>query len=177
MKNVLVALFPDSSKTQSAIENLRQNGYGSDTISVIMRDSYMVNSNESETNVVGKAAEGATAGGLIGALAGLLIGVGAVTIPGLGALLIGGPIAAALGLTGVAATTASGAITGTLAGGLAGALLRLGFSESQAKAYTEKITEGASLLMVSAPDNQLDEAESILKRSGAGEVNRVQMPD
>src|SRR5687768_473487 len=106
MNNLVMGVFTDRSKSESAIANLMDKVYTTaEKISVITRDGdESAVATESKTEQVAEGtASGATTGGVLGGLAGLLVEVGLFTIPGLGAVLIGGPIAAALGITGGAA--------------------------------------------------------------------------
>src|SRR6185436_4012281 len=101
MNNLVLGIFDNRARAESAIEALEDEGYNPKDISIVMKDTVEGTKLVDKTgaNIVGGAASGAATGGTLGALAGLLIGVGAITIPGVGGLLIGGPIALALGLS------------------------------------------------------------------------------
>lgn len=175
MATVTMGVFKDQQTANEALDELQAAGYGTENISVIMRE--VVNVGDDSTSPAEKVTTGtvtgAATGGLLGALAGLLVGIGAIAIPGIGGILVGGPVTAALGLTGAAATTVSGGVTGALAGGLVGALVNLGVPEETAKVYEERIREGAVLVAVSDKDSSSGGNE-ILARHGAEEVRTVQ---
>lgn len=175
MANVCMGVFESQEKANAALEELQSAGYGTENVSVVMRE--VVDTTPSPiANAAEKATSGTVAGvatgGLLGALAGLLVGVGAIAIPGIGAILVGGPVAAALGLTGAAAVTVSGGVTGALAGGLVGALVNLGVPEEVAKTYEERIKSGAILVAVGGNES-VEQADEILNRHGAEEVRSL----
>jgi hypothetical protein len=180
MKRLLVGVFPSSKPITEVIGKLKSAGLDSSSMSVIVRESesYKVTNDDGVgKKIVEGTAEGVATGGLLGALAGLLIGTGIVTIPGIGALLIGGPLISALGLTGAAATTAAGALTGGVAGGLVGSLVKLGFSQEEAKVYYDKLSAGSSLIMLTPPDSLVDVANRILSEEGATEIRSLDISD
>ncbi|HKX84782.1 MAG TPA: hypothetical protein VJL58_11220, partial [Pyrinomonadaceae bacterium] len=116
---ILTGLFKDRESAEGVYHSLRDRGYTTDEINVIMsdatRDKYYRTHPKSELG--SKALEGTGAGAAIGGTFGAIIGgiaaIGTnVLIPGLG-LVVAGPIAAAL----------AGAGAGGIAGGLAGALI------------------------------------------------------
>jgi uncharacterized membrane protein len=179
MADMVLGVFPDHAKADQTVAELKEAGYSTKDISVIMRcpsEGEAVAGSEGVRvvrGVVSDTAAGGVTGGIIGALAGLLIGIGAIAIPGLGPVLFVGPIATALGLTGAAAATASGAVIGAAAGGLVGALAGLGVSREEAKMYEKRIREGAVLLAVPTKEEKEDEAEHILSKHGAEQIRVV----
>jgi hypothetical protein len=168
MANTVYGLFGSRREADAVVDNLRDLGYTSDEISIVMQGE-----GPNASPVVEGAASGATTGGIIGGVAGLLIGIGALVIPGVGALLIGGPIAAALGLTGAAATTVSGAITGALAGGLVGALVNLGVPREEAEVFERRISEGAILILTHVHEGDEDEVRRIMQDHNAEQVRSM----
>lgn len=172
MKKLVVGIFKNGAEAQAAVEELKNNAYDPESISVVMhKDETYLRDKGTGERVVEGVASGAAAGTLLGALAGFLIGLGFVTIPGIGALLIGGPLAASIGLTGAAATTATGAITGIVAGSLIGGLVKLGIPETEATTYIESIKGGAALVAVSCEEEKATEVEDILKVHNVENLN------
>lgn len=173
MADTVLGVFRDREHADKAVDELREEGFDTKDISIIMKDEDNKSEEDTGANVAGSAASGATTGGVIGGIAGLLIGLGAITIPGIGALLIGGPIAVALGLTGAAATTVSGAVTGALAGGLVGALVGLGVPEDEALEYEERVKEGAILIAVLTDEHDDHDVREILEEHGAEKIRTI----
>lgn len=140
----VVGVFRSEDDAIDAINELRDQGYSDNEISVIAKDKKEVKHIHEETG--SKAPEGAATGmatgGILGGLGGLLLGAGALAIPGIGPIVAAGPIAAALG----------GAAVGAGTGGIVGALVGLGFPEEEAKEYEESVEEGDILVLVDADD-------------------------
>ena len=141
---MLTGLFNDKQTSESAYKSMRDRGYADDDINVIMSDDtrkkYYTNDDNSELG--SKAAEGTGVGGLIGGTLGAVIaGVAAIgtnlVLPGLG-LVVWGPLAAAL----------AGAGAGGLTGGLVGALVGWGIPEDRAVIYENGIKNGGTVLGV-----------------------------
>ncbi len=131
-------MFPDRQSAERAYNSLHDRGYTKDDIDLIMSDQTRKKhfSDEGETEIGTKAAEGAgkggAIGGAIGAIAGLVAAIGtSIVIPGLG-LVVAGPIAAGL----------AGAGAGSLTGGIIGALVGSGIPEERAKLYEAGVKNG-----------------------------------
>ncbi|WP_088007379.1 general stress protein [Indiicoccus explosivorum] len=145
MKNhEVVGYYETEQEAIRAIEDLKDQGYHPEQISVISKDEgeseYVAD--ETDTQAGEGAAAGALAGGAIGGIGGVLAGLGALAIPGVGPVLAAGPIAA--GLTGAAA--------GAGVGGLAGALIGMGVPEEEAHEYESHFNEGKILVLVEEGD-------------------------
>lgn len=168
----VISVFNDRENASNAIEELKDEGYDSKRISILMKDSREGKelADDTGTDVVEGATAGATSGALLGGLAGL---VASFIIPGLGAFFIGGPIATALGLTGAAATTASGAATGALAGGILGALTSFGLSDEEAEVYERELQAGGILVAVPTDQQGEDRVDEILSNNGAQKITSV----
>ena len=143
-RGLLTATFKDRDSAERAYESLRQRGYTSDDINLMMSDEARKrhfgdtkdHDTRKDTDLGNKALEGAGAGsaigGTLGAIAGAIAAIGtSLVIPGLG-LVVAGPLAAAL----------AGAGAGGLTGGLLGALIGAGIPEEHAKVYETSIKEG-----------------------------------
>lgn len=96
--------------------------------------------------------KGFMAGNIAGGITGTLLGLGLLALPGIGQIAIAS--AAIL-------TLISGGM-GIAAGGMIGALVGLGITEKQAKLYSQKVSQGHYLLMVSGTEQEIACAKSIL---------------
>jgi hypothetical protein len=141
---ILTGIFNDKDSSEGAYQSLRDRGYSEDEINVVMsdatRDKYY--SNDADSELGNKAAEGSGVGSMIGGSLGAIIGgVAAIgtnlVLPGIG-LVVWGPIAAAL----------AGAGAGGLTGGLVGALIGWGIPDDRAKLYESGVKEGGTVLGV-----------------------------
>ncbi|MGE7601508.1 general stress protein [Peribacillus sp. NPDC097675] len=144
MDKRFIKIFDNENEALIAVNALKKEGYTSDQISVVAKDSKKL-SNEVEevspTKTDGLIA-GATAGGAVG-LTGLLIGMSALAVPGIGPILAAGPLFATFG--GAAAGAAAGA------GGLEKPLMDYGLEKAEAKQYVEDI-KGGKILVVADPN-------------------------
>jgi hypothetical protein len=100
------------------------------------------------------AAAGAGVGAALGGLGGALMGLGLLVIPGVGPALAAGALASAL----------VGAGIGGAAGGIAGALANSGIPEEDANMYAEGVRRGGHLVVVTAEDAKISNAQDILYR-------------
>jgi len=156
-------LYNSRTQAENAVEALRQAGFRSDDISVLLPDKQSSEEFAHEKNT--KAPEGTTtgvaAGGAIGGTLGLLAGIGALAIPGLGPFIAAGPIMGAL----------AGAGAGGAVGGLVGALVGMGIPEYEAKRYEGQVKDGGILISVHCDDSDwVDRAKKILEQTGAHDV-------
>jgi hypothetical protein len=97
--------------------------------------------------------KGMVIGNLVGGTTGLLLGAGLIALPGVGQLMLSSAIAFVF---------LSGGIC-TAAGGLTGALIGLGITSEQARAYNRKILEGCFLLIVEGTTQDIDRARQLLE--------------
>lgn len=148
MKNstMVTGLFRDRDSAERAYESVSARGYDKSDVNVVMSDDtrkrHFSGSQEVETELGSKAAEGAgiggAVGGTLGAIAAAIAAVGtSIAIPGLG-LVIAGPLAAAI----------AGAGAGGVTGGLVGALIGSGIPEERVKYYEDGIKDGGILMGV-----------------------------
>ena len=164
MKKAVYCIARDRAQAESIVTALRDGGFSSNDISVLLPDKSGTRDFAHEKST--KLPEGATSGGVtgmgVGAVLGWLAGIGTLAIPGVGPFIAAGPIMAALG----------GAAVGGATGGVIGALVGLGIPEFEAKRFDGKIKEGGALVSVHAEnDEQAKLAKDIYKRSGAGDIN------
>jgi len=159
MAKQVVGLFDTTQDAQDAVQDLRDGGFTSDDISVVVNNASgeAVTTDGSGSDAAEGAGAGATGGAIVGGLGGLLVGLGALVIPGIGPVVAAGTLATALG------TTALGAGIGAAAGGLVGALVGAGIPEEDANVYAEGIRRGGALVTVRAEtDADADRAADIL---------------
>jgi len=158
----VVAVFRDSDKARDAIEALKNAGFASQDIGVLMRDKGETKDFAAETGShAGEgAATGAIGGGILGGLAGWLVGIGALVIPGVGPFVAAGAFGTAL----------AGAGVGAGVGLIAGALVGMGIPEEEADWYEGEVKSGNTLVSVIASD-RYDEARGLLRKYGAYDVH------
>jgi hypothetical protein len=144
-----------------AIEALKDAGFRSDDIGLLMQDRERAREMAEETGTkAGEgAATGALAGGVLGGLAGWLVGIGALAIPGFGPFIAAGALGTAL----------TGAAIGAGVGAVAGALIGMGIPEDEAHWYEQEVKGGRTLVTVKA-DGRYAEAQALLRRHGAYDV-------
>ena len=150
-RRTVSGLFNDRESAERAYTSLRDRGYSTDDVNVLMSDETRNRhfGEDSPSSELGdKALEGAGAGSAIGGTLGAIIGgiaaIGTnVVLPGVG-LIVAGPLAAAL----------AGAGAGGLTGGLIGALVGSGIPEDRAKDYDEGIRSGGIYMGVNARNDE-----------------------
>jgi hypothetical protein len=158
MSKTVVALYKHLANAHQAVDELIDAGFEREAISLALADHEgrhveVVAGPDDEDRGEG-IADGAMIGGALGGIAGLLFGLAAFTIPGLGPLVMAGPIY----------TAVMGAGIGGLGGGLLGALAQIGVPQDEAAYYAEGLRRGYALLAVTAPDNGLRRAATIMGR-------------
>ena len=159
MKNAVYCLAVSEEQADAILTHLRNLGFGSSEVSILLKDNVTKNISVKEDVV-----RGAEKGGLVGGALGALAGLTALTIPVLGPILAAGPIVAAIG------GAAVGGVVGGLAGG-SGALTRVGVPRDAAPRLEQMLTEGGILVVVHSNDSaRLDKALRVFKSSGADEI-------
>ena len=163
MTRTVIGLFRDSNEAQAALHDLEAGGFTREHLNLVAYDG-----SGQYTDMVRQGSElgsNTTKGAAAGGVAGLLIGLAAVALPGIGPIVAAGPIAAALAGAGVGAAT----------GGMLGALADMGVPGHEAKYYEEAIRRGGTMLIVRSETSMAEQAQSILDRHGALDVDqRVQ---
>lgn len=165
-KKSVFGLFHTQVELESAIMQLKQQGFERDDISVVMpRNDFAQNiAHENETKAPEGASIGATSGLVLGGTLGWLVGAGVLAVTGLGPLVAAGPLLAAL----------AGASVGGALGGIGGALVGLGIPEYEAKKYESAIKDGGTLIAVHVEtESEEERAKSILKNFGAKDISAV----
>lgn len=163
MRTITIGLFPNITRAEEAIKELKDLGVPDEDISFIYKDA--TGTVESDNSVGEGTMKGAAGGAAIGAIAGLIVANG--ILPGLGTLFVAGPLATALGLTGAAATTVAGATTGAVAGGLIGGLVSLGVDKEDATLYEERVSKG-EILVVSK--SEIPNTSQVFTKNSAMEI-------
>ena len=167
-------LYYSRGEAEAAVRALKDAGYDMDQVSVIAKDADKVAGHETTETEGNKADEGAATGaltgGALGGITGLLVGLGALAIPGIGPILLAGAEATAI------ATTLAGAGIGAAAGGLIGALIGLGIPEEKAKIYSDRVSKGSFLVMVTGTGVEIERAETIMRQHGVEEFDIYNMP-
>jgi hypothetical protein len=158
-------LYDRLEDAQNAVSELVSAGFPRENISVVAADTegkFKTYVGEPGEDVGEGGATGAGVGAAVGGLGGLLIGLGALAIPGIGPVVAAGPIASAL----------IGAGVGAVTGGLLGALIDAGVPEEEAHLYAEGVRRGGTLVKVTAPEDQADEATRIMNRFNPIDVDQ-----
>ncbi|MEW6493683.1 MAG: DUF1269 domain-containing protein [Cyanobacteriota bacterium] len=172
-----VGVFKARQETEHALHELRDAGFDMNKVSVITRDandSGMAGADvrDQHGNKADEgAATGAVTGGVLGGITGLLVGLGTLAIPGVGPILLAGAEATAI------ATTLAGTAIGAAAGGLIGALVGLGIPEERAKVYSDRVSRGEYLVMVTGTEADIRRATAILSNRGVEELGVYDAPD
>jgi len=176
-----VGVYETRDETETALSALKNSGFDMNWVSVIVRDEEQQPQHDHpreqvETETVGNksddgAAAGAAAGGALGTLTGLLVGLGTLAIPGIGPILLAGAEATAL------ATTLAGAAIGAVAGGLVGALIGWGIPEKEARRYSDRVSRGDYLVIVTGRPEAIRKAESILRHHNIQDFGIYEVPE
>lgn len=172
-----MGIFSDEQNLKNALDELKSAGFDMNHISVIAKDA------EHPDQVAGvrvtdplshdkarDAATGTVAGGVLGGLTGLLVGLVTLAVPGVGPVVFVGTEAA------VIASALGGGAIGAAAGGLVGILANLGVPEEQAKKYSHRLSHGDYLVLVQGTDEQIQQAETILRDRGIEEWDIYNSP-
>lgn len=179
MAKTVVGMFDRFDQAQRLVQELVNNGFDRNDISLVANDSegrYNEYSREvggaNDTAAEEGAGTGAIGGTVLGGALGLLVGLGALAIPGIGPVIAAGPLSAAIGSTTAAVgMAAAGAGIGAATGGLIGGLVGAGIPEEDANLYAEGVRRGGTLVMVTAPDNMADTAVDLMNRFGAVDID------
>jgi uncharacterized membrane protein len=164
MADTVIGIFRDNKQAGNAVSEFVNKGFTND-ITVVAKEGVMGDTNvhEVKKDVTEGTTTGAVAGATVGGLAALLSGVASFVVPGVG-LLVYGPLATFLG----------GLAAGALTGGLMGALVDYGIPEEKAKVYQQRLEAGEVLVGVSTGNMTSDDAQMVLKKHGANEIEVIQ---
>jgi len=157
MENTVYCLASTEPKANEILTHLRNLGFSSSEISILLKENDTRNISVKED-----AVRGARKGGIAGALGALALTV--LTVPVLGPLAVAGPILSVLG------GAAVGGVVGGLAGG-SGALTHIGIPEQHSARVEQKLHEGAILIAVHSSDPvRRDRALRVFKSAGAEDI-------
>jgi hypothetical protein len=164
IKKSVWGIYPTRLALETAIDRLRENGFLSSDISVLLPEN--LGPKDLVTEKSTKAPEGATTGAgsgvLIGGALGWLAGIGALALPGLGPFIAAGPLMASLAGLGV----------GGVVGGITGALIGAGIPEYEAKRYEGRLTKGSILVAIHCDKpEEISHAKEILERTGGDDIS------
>jgi uncharacterized membrane protein len=162
MAKTVVGLFDDFSEAQRVVQELVNNGFAREDISLAANDAAGEYTKETASSGMSGTAIGAGTGAVLGGIGGLLVGLGTLAIPGIGPIVAAGPLIATL----------TGAGVGAVAGGLIGALTDIGVPEEEAGYYAEGVRRGGTLVTVRAEDHLADRAVEIMERHDAVDVDQ-----
>ncbi|BAU63464.1 signal transduction histidine kinase [Stanieria sp. NIES-3757] len=169
-----VGLFAHHRDAEAALRDLDNAHFSKNQISLVGRQGSVGDRTEGDLTDRTKTDEGAKAGaatgGLLGGLGGLLVGLGALAIPGIGPVIAGGALATAL------TTAVAGGAIGAAAGGLTGALVGLGIPDERANFYNERVSRGDYLVMVDGTEEEIRQAEAILRHRGIQDWDVFEQP-
>jgi hypothetical protein len=150
----IIGVFDSKNKAESAVANLRQQGFTNEEINIVSKKQQ--DQGHDETYDDDDITDGALTGGTIGGLGGLLMGAGALMLPGIGPILAVGPITAAVG--------------GAIAGGIAGGLIDWGIPAEASHRYEQEVAHGSILAIIRTDSTKVNSAAQILRQNGAKDV-------
>jgi hypothetical protein len=164
IKKSVWGIYPTRLALEGGIDRLRENGFLSSDISVLLPEN--LGPKDLVTEKSTKAPEGATTGAgsgvLIGGALGWLAGIGALALPGLGPFIAAGPLMASLAGLGV----------GGVIGGITGALIGAGIPEYEAKRYEGRLMKGSILVSVHCDKHEeIEHAKEIMERTGGDDIS------
>jgi hypothetical protein len=164
-KHEVVTMCPTHVEAEAAVLVLQKAGFDMYKISIIGQDYQTTEHVRGFLTWKDTAKSGAGQAGywgsFFGGLFGILSGVGLLFVPGVGPVIVGGHV------VGVLASWLEGMIIGgagaAVAGGLVGALVGLGIPREKALKYETDIKAGKFALIVSGTDDEVNQAQQILK--------------
>jgi hypothetical protein len=162
MAQTIAALFDNRTDAYNAVQDLVDQGYPHDTISVLTHDDTRTAVPLATEETPSAVEDGVGIGATFGGLSGLVIGLSALLVPGIGPVLVVGPLTAAL----------MGAGLGAAAGGLMGALAAMGLPEEQVHYYNAGVQSGGILVTVTTTAAQGAPVAAILARHNAVDCSR-----
>lgn len=157
MAKTVVGLFDRFEDAQNVVQDLIDQGFSRDDISVVSNDTSL-RSDKADDIGDDKIGSGVIAGTAVGSVLGLLVGLSTLAIPGVGPVLAAGPLAAPLG------NAAAGAGLGAATGGLVGVLVNTGIPREDAHIYAEGVRRGGTLVIVQTSDEKADDAADTMQR-------------
>lgn len=165
-----VGILPTRQEAETALNELRDSGFSLERVGVMAKDSEIegqLTQRDRSDRLAAEAQGGATTGAFTGTgrkgLGGLLVGFGTLAISGVGTAVEVGTGGTSL------ATIFGGSGIGGFADTWVGALTGLGILEERAHVYSDLVRRGDYLVMVEGTDEELTNAESLLRNRGIQE--------
>jgi uncharacterized membrane protein len=154
MANLITGLFDSEAAAENAVAQLKQLGYTSNEITIMMKDRNAAAelASDTGTRTMADVGTGAAIGGTVGAVLAGLLAVGSVTIPGVG-LIAAGPLAAMF----------AGAGAGGLAGSLVGWLTSAGIPDDVAPYYERGLHAGGVVVACAARPGDEARVQQVLQ--------------
>jgi uncharacterized membrane protein len=162
MSKTVVGLFDSRDHAEMAAHQIKDQGLRTEDISIVAKQSDEGGTEtdasmaKDDKQINDNISDGVVTGGVLGGIAGLLIGAGSLMLPGLGIIAAAGPI--------------TGLLSGTVTGGIVGGLVDLGIPENRSKQYESDIKRGRVLFSMKTDEDKIDRITSILRNSGASNV-------
>jgi len=164
--SIVVGVFEDHQQADRVVDELRRAGFRDDQIGVAMRhDQDVAGTDTVDAIDVEEETEAGT-----GTVTGALTGLGLGALAGLGVLSGVIPVVGPAIAAGTLGVILSNAAAGAGIGGLVGLLVGAGIPEHEAQYYQGEFESGRTIVTVHA-DGRRDEAETILRRHGAYDMN------
>lgn len=172
MAKTVVGMFDNFDDAQSVVQDLTNNGFDRNDISLVANDANKqyqdigrTGNDKMDDTPAEQAGSGAVGGTVAGGALGLLVGLGALAIPGVGPIIAAGPLAVALG------STALGAGIGAASGAIVGPLVDAGIPRPDAEMYSEGVRRGGTLVMVHTDDDMASTASDIMSRHNVVDID------
>ena len=178
MSKIIVGMFNSRQNAEIAAAKVKEQGLRTDDISIVSKqgdegdpaktatgavpsatgtaDAAAAGMRTGDTQINDNISDGVVSGSVLGGIAGLVIGAGSLIVPGLGIIAAAGPIA--------------GLISGAVTGGIVGGLVDLGIPENKSRQYESDIKHGKILFSMRTDEDKVDKISSILKSSGAANI-------
>ncbi|AWM14906.1 hypothetical protein NHF50_14000 [Flavobacterium sp. NRK F10] len=147
----LVAVYETHKKALQAVDQLKNNGFDTEKVSILGKADLINNHVHIKTNDTAEAAE-VSLGVIAGTTLGILTGIGVFTIPGLGFLYGAGALVGGI----------AGADLGAFGSSIIAILTFAGVEKHNAKKYEDHLNECKFLLFVRGDQSDIDTAEKIL---------------
>lgn len=157
----VVGFYDSKDATKFAVEKLKEQGFESDAISLVIPDKMNVEDLELEKYNKGPEGTivGATTGAVIGGAVGWLIGIGAFSATGTVQVLVSGAVISAI----------TGLIVGGIFGGLSGGFIGLAIPEIGVKKHLSNIG-GIQLFVRCTNSDWINQAKKLLEITGAHDI-------
>lgn len=173
---VVLGVFNSRDSAENAFRDLDKHKFQPENLSLLTKnkDEVVRVGGHGLVHIIGGALSGVTTASAIGLGIGIIIGFQMIPIPALNSFLTGLSIVKAFGLSGPLAAIISSTIIGALTGGILGALIGLGLPEEKEKVYEERLSEGGTILAVSAINRDEEEIiRQILEKNDASQVRTL----